>query len=265
MIAIAPLRRDNYAAIPLLALPSCKLDTADGQRHIVNCILGEWENNPQTTALGPIVIVATDGDAKRRLAFDQIFRISNPSSTISNMLVQLPLMDIANDVLVHFDDKHVIKRFREVLKSFSRGLVVCKVKITGAVHKTFLKKLNLPNIDQLLHPEDSQNVPLAVSLLKAVAQLSTFIGTLTPSEEVNAQASLENMWLQVTDQRGELVSIADRVYFSAAYKPVQTIPVTTRLYQLLFLMPPLHQASQQTQQDLNWSLSSLTAHLVYLL
>ena len=198
MIAIAPLRRDNYAAIPLLALPSCKLDTADGQRHIVNCILGEWENNLQTTALGPIVIVATDGDAKRRLAFDQIFRISNPSSTISNMLVQLPLMDIAvgdNDVLVHFDDKHVIKRFREVLKSFSRGLVVCKVKITGAVLKRFLKKLNLPNIDQLLHPEDSQNVPLAVSLLKAVAQLSTFTGTLTPSEEVIAQASLENMWL----------------------------------------------------------------------
>ena len=29
------------------------------------------------------------------------------------------------------------------------------------------------------------------------------------------------MWLQITDQRGELVSIADIVYFSAAYKPVQ--------------------------------------------
>ena len=29
------------------------------------------------------------------------------------------------------------------------------------------------------------------------------------------------MWLHVTDQRGELVSIADRVYFSASYKPVQ--------------------------------------------
>ena len=38
-------------------------------------------------------------------------------------------------------------------------------------------------------------------------------------------ASLENMWLEITDQRGEfsgeLVSIADIVYFSAAYKPVQ--------------------------------------------
>ena len=34
--------------------------------------------------------------------------------------------------------------------------------------------------------------------------------------------ALENMWLQVTYQRGgELVSIADIVYFSAAYKPVQ--------------------------------------------
>ena len=34
-------------------------------------------------------------------------------------------------------------------------------------------------------------------------------------------SSLENMWLQVTDQRGKIVSIADIVYFSAAYKPVQ--------------------------------------------
>ena len=44
-------------------------------------------------------------------------------------------------------------------------------------------------------------------------------------QSVIAQASLENMWLQITDQRGEfsgeLVSIADIVYFSAAYKPVQ--------------------------------------------
>ena len=47
----------------------------------------------------------------------------------------------------------------------------------------------------------------------------------TVVQSVIAQASLENMWLQITDQRGEfsgeLVSIADIVYFSAAYKPVQ--------------------------------------------
>ena len=68
------------------------------------------------------------------------------------------------DIVVHFDDKHVIKRLREVLKSYSRGSVVHKVKITGAVIKRFLEKMNLPNINQLLHPEDSQNVPLAASL-----------------------------------------------------------------------------------------------------
>ena len=38
---------------------------------------------------------------------------------------------------------------------------------------------------------------------------------------IKRHCSSQNMWLQVTDQRGELVSIADRVYFSAAYKPVQ--------------------------------------------
>ena len=48
----------------------------------------------------------------------------------------------------------------------------------SAVIKKFLDKMNLPNVDQLLHPDDSQNMPLAVS---EIVQLS---GTLTPTEEV---------------------------------------------------------------------------------
>ena len=92
-----------------------------------------------------------------------------------------------DDVIVQFDDKHIIKRFREVLKSYSRGLLIYRVKITGGLLKRFLDKLNLPNVEQLLHPDpdDAQNVPLAVSLLKAVSQLSTLDNcSLTPSEEV---------------------------------------------------------------------------------
>ena len=67
---------------------------------------------------------------------------------------------------------------------FLRGSLICRVKITGGLLKRFLDKLNLPNVEQLLHPDDSQNVPLAVSLLKAVSQLSTLDCSLTPSEEV---------------------------------------------------------------------------------
>ena len=156
---------------------------------MVNSILTEWKDSPQTASLGPIVVVATDGDSKRRLGFDQLLRDHTPSQQISAVLDQLHvlLMDAAvgdSDIVVHFDDKHVIKRLREVLKSYSRGSLVHKVKITGAVIKRFLQKMNLPNIDQLLHPDDSLNVPLAVSLLKEVAELSAFGGSLTPSEEV---------------------------------------------------------------------------------
>lgn len=89
-----------------------------------------------------------------------------------------------DDVVVQFDDKHIIKRFREVLKSYSRGSMICRVKITGGLLKRFLDKLNLPNVEQLLHPDDAQNVLLAVSLLKVVAQLSTLNCSLTPLEEV---------------------------------------------------------------------------------
>ena len=188
VISIAPLRKASCSAVPLLALPTCKAETSDCQREMIKSILDEWRNDSRTASLGPIVLVSTDGDATRRLAFDQLLRVNEtPSPAIASVLEQLTLMDTAvgvDDVVVQFDDKHIIKRFREVLKSYSRGSLICRVKITGGLLKRFLDKLNLPNVEQLLHPDDSQNVPLAVSLLKAVAQLSTLDCSLTPSEEV---------------------------------------------------------------------------------
>ena len=41
--AVAALRENSYAAFPLLALPSCKADTAERQREMVNSILTEWK------------------------------------------------------------------------------------------------------------------------------------------------------------------------------------------------------------------------------
>ena len=67
VIAIAALQETGYTAFPLLALPSCKADTAESQREMVNSILTEWKDSPQTASLGPIVVVATDGDSKRHL------------------------------------------------------------------------------------------------------------------------------------------------------------------------------------------------------
>ena len=184
IVSVAPLRQANCTAIPLLALPTCKAETSDNQREMIKSILEEWRNDSRTASLGPVVSVSTDGDATRRLAFDQLLRVNKePSPEIACVLQRLTLMDTAvgiDDVVVQFDDKHIIKRFREVLKSYSRGSMICNVKITGGLLKRFLDKLNLPNIDQLLHPDDAQNVPLAVSLLKAVAQLSTLDCSLTP-------------------------------------------------------------------------------------
>ena len=148
VIAVAALRETGYTAFPLLALPSCKADIGERQREMVNNILTEWKDSSQTASLGPIVSVAKDGDAKRRLGFDQLLRVDEHSQQIFAVLNQLTLMDTAvgeGDIVVHFDDKHVIKRLREVLKSYSRGSVVHKVKITGVVIKRFLEKMNLPN------------------------------------------------------------------------------------------------------------------------
>ena len=104
---------NNYTVIHLLALLSCKVDPADSQCQRIKCILNEWKNDTRTVSLGPLVLFATDGDAKSRLAFDQLLRVSGqPSTKFFSKLDQLPVMDTAvgdNDVLVHFNDKHVIK------------------------------------------------------------------------------------------------------------------------------------------------------------
>ena len=72
VISIAPLRKASCSAVPLLALPTYKAETSDCQREMINSILDEWRNDSRTASLGPIVLVSTDGDATRRLAFDQL-------------------------------------------------------------------------------------------------------------------------------------------------------------------------------------------------
>ena len=50
VIAVAALRETGYTAFPLLALPSCKADTGERQREMVNNILTEWKDSSQTAA-----------------------------------------------------------------------------------------------------------------------------------------------------------------------------------------------------------------------
>lgn len=76
-----------------------------------------------------------------------------------------------NDVTTHYDDKHMVKRFCEVLKSPSRGCVVNMFSFNGGFFEQLLHTIGVRNVDQLLNPADAQNVPAAVALLQAIAAI----------------------------------------------------------------------------------------------
>ena len=175
VIAVAPLRSSNYKAIPLLALPSCKRATPESQMETIIAVLNEWMSNPKTKSLGPVASVASDGDSSRRAALEGLLAIENPpSEDLAEKVSHLPLLDTMvgpNDVTTHYDDKHMVKRFREVLKSPSRGCVVNRFSFNGGFFEQLLHTIGVRNVDQLLKPADAQNVPAAVSLLQAIAAI----------------------------------------------------------------------------------------------
>ena len=59
---------------------------------------------------------------------------------------------------MHFDEKHLVKCLHELLKSFTRGCIVHQHRITGAVAKVGSGAM------MFLHPDDAQNIPLAIGL-----------------------------------------------------------------------------------------------------
>ena len=187
VLAVASICTNDYRAIALLALPTCKHSTATEQAQIVTAFLSEWKSNPKTQSLGPIISVGSDGDAARRRCLHDVLTIESPTSALCTILDQLPLLDLSTgegDITMHFDDKHLVKRIRELLKSFTRGCVIHQHTITGAVLEQLMEKLAVPGARKFLHPDDSQNVPLTVGLLKLIAELPELDrSTLTPMEQ----------------------------------------------------------------------------------
>jgi hypothetical protein len=74
------------------------------------------------------------------------------------VLCKLPLFDLSTgeaDITIHFDGKHLVKRIRELMKSFTRGCVIHQHTITGAVLEQLMEKLAVPGAKKFLHPDDS--------------------------------------------------------------------------------------------------------------
>lgn len=122
----------------------------------------EGEDNPVSAhdALGPISNLASDGDANRRRALNNVTNSHDMSSFPEmSVLVKCDLMDRSlgeAGTTACFDPKHLLKRLRERLKSQTTGVKIGagaaiqrdKLEMVLGMHQPQLK------LKQLLDPDD---------------------------------------------------------------------------------------------------------------
>ncbi|EJD42455.1 hypothetical protein AURDEDRAFT_67609, partial [Auricularia subglabra TFB-10046 SS5] len=125
----------EYSARPVLISGTCKKETGVEQATVIQTVLDAC--NRQRTRTGcRIISVASDGESRRGLAFEQLFLkcTISPSSPIYEMLAGLRLFNLqtgVHGITMDKDWKHVMKRLRNMAIRRS-GFVIHGTHITPA-------------------------------------------------------------------------------------------------------------------------------------
>lgn len=138
------------------------------------------------------VCVASDGESRRGEALIQLTfkRELDTNSSIYPHLKPLPFMNLEvgdDDLTADKDYKHVFKRLRNLMLR-TRGLKVHGIDITLTTIRSHLRSNNLTatTIENLLKPDDKQDVKLAYDLLKEIWSLPAMA---SDSEHLGARDS----------------------------------------------------------------------------
>lgn len=111
---------------------------------------------------------------------------------------------------VNFDERHVLKRLREAVKSPTRGVKIGNVTLFKASIEQWLGRTACPNIVALLQPEDAMNVTAARELIywlgqvKHVRRESIPAGSEREWEAVKLLGELGELLLTVFDPEPSL-------------------------------------------------------------
>jgi hypothetical protein len=187
VIAVAPFRNHHYRGLPVFVTGSVKSKREDDNLQEQFQLFGElWEHERGEGGsghgiLGPLIVIASDGDAARRQDFVEEFFVKDMSSVpqLAAALTSMPLLDLK--VGLHgrvgsFDWKHIIKRFRGRLITKVMGMTISN---DGILTKDLLQRLLQTGLGRsfasLFDPSDRQNVPLAVRLLRATVELGKVV------------------------------------------------------------------------------------------
>jgi hypothetical protein len=163
-VTICEVSSSDLVPKPVKVLPVC-CKTLPNIGKIIKSVIDIFaEINTEAVMLN----VATDGDHYRRKA-------SNHLRTESDNPV-FRQMKIFNNKFIfgkyglNFDVKHLIKRIRGIIISEKRN--ICLIK--RSFSRTNIEVI-FPDLKHLLKPNDYQNVPFAVQLLKGICDLTVII------------------------------------------------------------------------------------------
>ena len=177
---------NEYQAVPLLLIPSCKSMPAEVQYIHLQEIIEVWYQFVERGQLGPLLNADSDGQHQRRKAFHDIFRSVDGSGSldttgmvgdevrkVTSTMWLLDNLCGPHNMTAAFDLKHIWKRYRTLLISTSRSSLILGDCLTRADLQVLLTAAGYDSsaIQSMFNPVDKQNVPSACKLLKAVADL----------------------------------------------------------------------------------------------
>ncbi|KAJ7620027.1 hypothetical protein B0H17DRAFT_1340775 [Mycena rosella] len=183
----------DYGAKPVLLMPTCKKGSWQSSAQILQKLIQAWKLSPFGEARhGPLLSVASDGDARRRAALYLVcmhreLPRDDPLYPFLSELAGLNRYTGDGGLTMDFDYKHLFKRLCTLLCSV-QGMLVNGVVINKTLLAEWLEKLSGhdwsdESIHALLNPKDPQDVPRAVKLLCLVADLRHLdTSVFTPSE-----------------------------------------------------------------------------------
>ena len=155
--------------------PTCKRETADDHQRLIELCLKAIERSRKDNPDAEIWSISTDGDSRRRGVFYALTTCQDlpPDDLLRKRLGEMPLFDYRcgkNHLTASCDPKHCFKRLRNKHLT-DQGTAIMGHNFNDAVLRVHLSDLTEETLNELLNPNDKQDVTLMNRLLGAVVGL----------------------------------------------------------------------------------------------
>ena len=168
VFTICNLDDNDYHAKPLVSMPICNHATSKEQSLVFKSLFDLWKSDFSSQSF--LANIGTDGDGVRRSVLhnlrDEILYDDVPYYPYLYDLQYMDMATLALGVTINFDGKHLAKRMRNNILSGS--LKIYGKSLDESCLRILLKHMGYrtSDITAMITPDDKQNVPIAVKLLK---------------------------------------------------------------------------------------------------